>query len=379
LKILFVLDGGCVGGSEKLAVTCAEKIQERGHRASVLILGKDRGISGFSNKVTFFVAKRRSKLDLYYFVREILRVISDYSPEVFVTNGLFGYFFISLSLTIRKLKIPVFHVFHSISPFSLKERLFDFFYAIALHFFNGTLIALYKDQIQDISRRYFLYSRKINLLPSGIDLDFYSRENIPFLPSGHNSSREDVFRIIHVARLLPMKDQETLFRGLSIFNNMTTRPWQLLIAGAGTQGALKKYKKILLDLNIYEKVIFLGMIKDLRPVLALADVFILTSLSEALPLSALEALSMGVPCILTKVGGCPNIVLDGVNGYLIPVRDPEAIAAKLSALSKAPELSVQMKINAKETAKRFDINYTIETYLALFKEKLNKVNAGKVC
>ena len=75
-----------------------------------------------------------------------------------------------------------------------------------------------------------------------------------------------------------------------------------------------------------KKVSFLGPVADIREVLRSADVFVITSITEALPLSVIEAIAMGLPCIVTDVGGISDIIEDGEQGFLVAPGDYRAIA-----------------------------------------------------
>src|SRR5205823_6228333 len=81
------------------------------------------------------------------------------------------------------------------------------------------------------------------------------------------------------------------------------------------------------ELGLQEKVFFLGKIDAVAPLLAGADLFLLTSNSESFGLSALEALASGVPVIGSDAGGLPEVVRDGETGILCPVADVPAMAA----------------------------------------------------
>jgi glycosyltransferase involved in cell wall biosynthesis len=80
-----------------------------------------------------------------------------------------------------------------------------------------------------------------------------------------------------------------------------------------------------------------GEIPDVDRVLVSADVFVLSSDSEGLPMSILEAMAAGLPVVATAVGGVPECVDDGVTGLLVPARDPQAFADALAALLEDPE------------------------------------------
>jgi glycosyltransferase involved in cell wall biosynthesis len=85
-------------------------------------------------------------------------------------------------------------------------------------------------------------------------------------------------------------------------------------------------------LGLGERVNMLGMVADVRPVLAAADLFALTSAAENLPLALLQAMSSGLPSVATAVGGVPELVRDDVDGWLVP---PGDVAATATALARA--------------------------------------------
>jgi glycosyltransferase involved in cell wall biosynthesis len=78
-------------------------------------------------------------------------------------------------------------------------------------------------------------------------------------------------------------------------------------------------------------------------------------------------MAAGLPCILTKVGGCPEIIEDGYNGYLVEPKDYKAIANKIAHLYKNPDLAVKMGDNARKTVlKRFDLASCTKNYQKTF-------------
>jgi glycosyltransferase involved in cell wall biosynthesis len=86
----------------------------------------------------------------------------------------------------------------------------------------------------------------------------------------------------------------------------------------------------------------LGHRDDVQRILAATDVFVLASEHEAVPMALLEAMAAGLPVLATGVGGIPAIVSDGESGFLVPPRDPEAMAAKLAQLGADPHLRRSM-------------------------------------
>jgi glycosyltransferase involved in cell wall biosynthesis len=83
------------------------------------------------------------------------------------------------------------------------------------------------------------------------------------------------------------------------------------------------------SLGLGERFVFLGYRCDMHRVISALDVYVLSSLWEGLPLALLEAMAMGKPIVATRVGGNPEIVQDGVNGFIVPSRDAKALADAL--------------------------------------------------
>ena len=98
-----------------------------------------------------------------------------------------------------------------------------------------------------------------------------------------------------------------------------------------------------------------------------ADVFVLTSLTEALPVSVIEAIAMGLPCIVTDVGGNSDIIENGKQGYLVEPGDYRAIASHLRSMIANPLERRRMGNAARLTAVRqFDLKKMVTKYNELF-------------
>jgi len=99
-------------------------------------------------------------------------------------------------------------------------------------------------------------------------------------------------------------------------------------------------------------------------------VFVLSSYLEGLGTSVLDAQAAGVPVVATAVGGVPEMIGDGVNGRLVPPRDPAALAAAILELLADPETARARAEKARETVRAFDLARTIERTEALYREIL---------
>ena len=100
------------------------------------------------------------------------------------------------------------------------------------------------------------------------------------------------------------------------------------------------------ELSLDEVILFLGDRKDVYELLNASDVFVLSSLWEGIPNALLEAMTVGLPSVSTRVGGVPEIVKDGHSGVLVDPQDPESLAISMMDLIRNPRISTVIARNA---------------------------------
>jgi glycosyltransferase involved in cell wall biosynthesis len=134
-------------------------------------------------------------------------------------------------------------------------------------------------------------------------------------------------RLVMVARFQEQKDHATLFAALGLLEDL---PWSLELIGDGPD--LDRWKAWVVQRGWSDRVRFAGQMLDVPSRLASSDVFVLASLWEGFPRSILEAMRAGLPVVVSDVGGVRESVEDGITGFVIPVRDPQALAVRLAEL-----------------------------------------------
>jgi len=150
-----------------------------------------------------------------------------------------------------------------------------------------------------------------------------------------------------VGRLVPVKDHVSLLRAMAHLAGRHV-PATLLVAGDGPLRA--DLEALAGKLGISGSVRLLGHRPDIEVVLAALDVFVLSSTSEGLSNTILEAMASGVPVVATRVGGADELVDDGVTGVLVPAREPESIAAAVEILARDTPRRVEMGARARQRA-----------------------------
>jgi glycosyltransferase involved in cell wall biosynthesis len=173
-------------------------------------------------------------------------------------------------------------------------------------------------------------------------------------------------QVVSVARFEAPKDHATLLRAMAQLEGL---PWSLDLVGGGPEES--DCRALAEKLGIAGRVRFLGYQSDVAPALAAAQVFVLSTRSEAMPRSALEALRAGLPVIASDIGGLPEIVSAGVDGMLVPAEDPQALAAALRDLLTDAGLRERYGAAARAAYERsFRIEEMIAKTVALYEALL---------
>ena len=145
----------------------------------------------------------------------------------------------------------------------------------------------------------------------------------------------------------------------------------LLVVLAG-EGSLRAALVAQADaLSVADHVRFLGYQADVALVLEAADIFALPSLCEAMPFALLEASSLGLPVVGTAVGGVPEVIAPGVTGFVVPPRDPVALAAALRRLVADPNLRQRLGAAGRErVVRQFQVQETVDRTIAIYRDLL---------
>jgi len=196
---------------------------------------------------------------------------------------------------------------------------------------------------------------KYKLIRYGIDYQAFSKKD--------KSLREELG--VHVSDLLigmiscfkPQKSPQDFIK-LAYLVNKSIPQTKFLLIGDGVLH--KKIKRLISKLNLEHQVILTGWREDIARILSALDVFVLTSLWEGLPISALEAIAASLPVAATNTGGISEVVHDGSNGFLVSPRDVNRLAEKLIHLLKDENLIIKIRKNASNS---FDHEFTLENMI----------------
>lgn len=238
---------------------------------------------------------------------------------------------------------------------------------------NDAIVAISQDARDEMVKWNHIPSDKLRVIYNGIDIAKYSANNNGFLEMKRALQLDSAAYIIGtVARLSPEKDQYTL---IEAFAEITKKIDGVHLAIVG-DGPLRNELEVLSRrLGISNQVHFLGFRKDVADILKLFDVFVLSSLMEGVSLTLLEAMAVAKPVVATDVGGNPEVIVDGVTGFLVPSKDPKKLTNAIIALHNNREFAHKMgEAGRKRVEGRFSSDRMIKEYENLYEECLARKN-----
>jgi len=172
----------------------------------------------------------------------------------------------------------------------------------------------------------------------------------------------DTCRIIGTAaRLNSIKNIPMMLRSLQLVLQQVP-DCCLMIAGQGEEEA--RLKAMARELGIADQVKFIGLRFDLPEIYQLFDVFLLTSFSEGISVTLLEAMASGVSAVVTDVGGNGEVVVEGKPGYLVPLDADNLFAQRVCTLLQQPPLASQVRSVAQQRVEHdFSVRGMLTAYL----------------
>lgn len=214
--------------------------------------------------------------------------------------------------------------------------------------------------------------RKLVTIINGIATDMFAQRPRPATLVREFGVPPECRVIGTVARLDEVKDQLSMIRAFEIVCRRVGDCRLFLVGDGPLRDELTAYIN---QQNLQSRVIITGQRNDVPDFLNLFDVFVLSSLSEGTSISLLEAMASGVPPVVTRVGGNPDIVEHGVEGLVVEPRDPEALADAITKLLSERELHERFAKKCMAKAERdYSIARMVRSYCRMYLEILHRKN-----
>jgi len=214
---------------------------------------------------------------------------------------------------------------------------------------------------QETERAFGLDGDRIDVVPNFVDTTRFDRRRWPCRRDAFVGPEEKL--VLHVSNFRPVKRVVDVVR---VFARVARDvPSRLVLVGDGPDRPAAEAEADALD--VADRVVFLGKQDTVEELLACADVFLLPSESESFGLGALEAMASGTPVVATRVGGLPEVVVDGETGFLRPVGDLEGLAQAVRRLLTDGALWARMSAAARARAEAgFAADVVVPRYEAIY-------------
>ncbi len=209
--------------------------------------------------------------------------------------------------------------------------------------------------------------KPIQVIYNFVDTEFFRRRDEA--PCRSKFADKDEFILMHISNFRPVKRMEDLIEIVDrIRKDFKVK---LLLIGDGPMRS--RLQQICREKNLEDNVVFLGKQTCIVDLLSIADLYLQTSQTESFGLSALEAMSCSVPVISSRAGGTPEVVQDGITGYLEDVGDIEAMADKVKHLLGNNTLRAAMGKKARDRVENhFSADKIVDQYEAFYAKALEQ-------
>jgi len=223
------------------------------------------------------------------------------------------------------------------------------------------------ESLKEDTLRHFDVKTDIEVIPNFIDVSKFQKKTFTDCQR-ELMAQSDEKIITHVSNFRKVKRVDDVVK--IFFEIQKSVSARLMMVGEGPER--ETAEKLVRDLGIRDKVLFLGQSNEIDKILCFSDLFLLPSETESFGLAALEAMVHSVPVISSNTGGLPEVNKDDFSGYLHEVGDVSAMANSAISILETEEVLRKFKRQAGETARDFDINMIVPRYEELYNKALSK-------
>ena len=368
MKILNLIGGGDVGGAKTHIISLASRL---GYSCTVKIVSfrdgpfvEDTRAAGIDVEV---VHNRTARADL----KALERIVSEYKPDIIHCHGaranMMGV------LLRRKVHLPLVTTIHSdykldYMGMPLKGMTFGLINRFCLRRIDYYTCVARRTARMMISRGF--PAHHIFTIYNGIDFSTFRTlvDKREYLARFGQTYRDGDVLCGFAARLTAVKDVPTLLRAAAKACKQCPN-LKIVIAGDGEDR--QSLEALTASLGIRENVIFLGWIDDIHSFFAAMDINVICSLSETFPYSILEGIQERCATITSDVGGMPELIDSGVNGFIFPPGDDAALARHLVTLCESEELRKTFSDRLFDKASaHFSLDSMAKTQLSIYEAVL---------
>lgn len=344
IKVLHIHSSTGIGGTEKITFDLLRKLDRRCFDVKVYFSCEAGPIQDYYHKEGIETSERRGIL-------KDIRFIINFKPEIIHLYGLRANLKWRLILWLLGFR----YIIGSLEGLTNTDRIG--FWRVKLDILTAYFLKNYiavSINVADYLKARGFPEDKLGVIYNGIEVDKYtplSKEKKEELKRSLDIPLNSIV-ISCVANLRIVKGHIFLIDALSALRELN---FSAIMIGDGTlRDSLIEYS---IKKGLNDKTKFLGQRFDIPELLSITDIFVLSSLSEGMPLSIMEAMASGLPVVATNVGGVSELVVDGETGFFVPPRNPSLLAGKIKILIDNKSLRETMGIKGRA---RIKDNFTLE-------------------
>ncbi len=374
-RIVFLIDSLGMGGAERLMVPYLKYFVSAGYAPRVCAFQEREGnplgraIEEVGAAVDLLPVRHMRDLDT---LPRLLRYLREQYTDLLHTQLEFSNTLGSVAAHI--LGIPSVCTLHTLDKFDMRSRAYwrNTVMRRSLRHFSDRIIAVSEETRQYHIKHAGFPPHKIVTLHNGINL-------APFNVAGEAERRAiraefaippDAPVLLTVAVLRQPKGIQYMLSAMPAILEQVPEARYLVVGSGGHEAELKAQAR---QAGLLERVIFAGMRQDIPALMAAGDIFVLPTLTEALPTVLAEAMSTRKPIIASTVGGIPEMVDHERSGLLVPPGEPEHLTAACLRLLRNPaEAAAMGRVGEEIAAQRFEISRQAQRLAALYQEVLNQ-------
>jgi L-malate glycosyltransferase len=382
IKVLWLIKGLGTGGAEKLLEMALKYLDKDKfeYQAAYFLKKKDvlvpqlekAGVPTFCLNIEKPYDPKALWKIIRYLRREKINVLHIHSPYPAVLGRLAG--------RLAGVKTIVYTEHNIVEKYHFLTRLGN----VLTYQLNDAIIAISDAVSGSIKKWPTARKRKVYRIYNGVDYDAIQK-----LVTDPKSIRQSLkiderdMVVGTVAHIQPQKGYRYLIEAARLVLDKYPNVTFVIVGGEKVEGGRKELEDLSTELGIREKVVFTGSRPDALQVMAGFDLFVLPSVWEGFGIVFLEAMALGKPVIGTNVGGIPEVVQDGVTGYLVEPRNPPQLADKMLQLLNDETTRRQMGIKGRQRVKElFDIKIQVnkieQIYAGVLNKKIGRANPPAV-
>lgn len=357
-----------VGGLEILLAECIRRIPRQRYRHAIVCVS---GYSGFVESIAgtgtpIFTLDKPAGLGLSAHLR-LWKLLRKLRPTILHTYCISA---VEYTATGVLASVPVrLHSEHGRNPNeadgrNLKYNLLRRVMALLMH----SCVAVSGDLHSWLANVVRVPRSKIACISNGVDTDKFTPGSMPLPLGPANAFRPNCFMIGTVGRVCEVKNQAALVEAfVLLLERFRESKTELLLTIIGDGPLLTPLKEKISALGIAHLAWTPGSRSDVADIMKTFSVFVLPSLSEAMPVAVLEAMASGVPVVAPRVGGIPDIVEDDMSGILVDSSDPAHLVEAISEYVQNPDMGRRHGAAGRKFVERHHgIDRMVNQYLALY-------------